>query len=75
MGTSLTRGGGRRGGGGGGVLAFCLEDFDEGYVSECWERRAIDGPYCIDGIRTRLAVLENWASLSQKGKLEGRVTH
>lgn len=30
------------------------------------ERRAIDGRYRIDGIRTRLAVLENRAPLSQE---------
>lgn len=47
----------------------------DGYVSECWERRAIDGPYSIDGIRTRLAVLENYGSLSQEGRLESQVTH
>lgn len=34
-------------------------------MSECWERRA------IDGIRTRLAVLENWASLSRGGGVGG----
>lgn len=44
-------------------------------MSECWERRPIDGPYCIEGIRTRLAVLENWASLSQEGRLESQVMH
>lgn len=54
---------------GGEVCSPLSGGWKESYVSECWERRA------IDGIRTRLAVLENWASLSREGRLESQVTH
>lgn len=78
MGTGLSRGRGRLDGRllrrrrGEGSLSGGWKD---GYVSECWERRAIDGPYSIDGLRTRLVVLENRGSLSQEGRLESQVTH
>lgn len=56
MGTGLSQGRGRlRRRRGEGSLSGGRKD---GYVSECWERRAIDGPYSIDGLRTRLVVLE-----------------
>lgn len=77
MGTGLTRGRGRRDGRllrrrGEGSLSGGWKD---GYVSECWERRAIDGPYSIDRLKTRLVVLENHGSLRQEGRLESQVTH
>lgn len=67
MGTGLSRGarGHWRGGcSGGEERALCLED--GAMCLNVGERRAIDGPSSIDGIRTRLAALENYGSLSQE---------
>lgn len=63
-------GGGGAGGEGGEESALCLED---GRMVMCLNVGRRGPP--IDRIRTRLAVLENYASLSQEVRLESQVTH
>lgn len=50
--------------------ALCLED---GRMVVCLNVGRGGPP--IDGLRTRLAVLENYGSLSQEVRLESQVTH
>lgn len=71
-GTGLTRGRGHRvgSGSGGEERALCLED---GRRVMCLNVGRGGPP--IDRLRTRLAVLENYGSLSQEVKLESQVTH
>lgn len=62
---------GEEGGGSGGEeRALCLED---GRMVMCLNVGR-EGPP-IDRLRTRLAVLENYGSLSQEVRLESQVTH
>lgn len=71
METGLTpgRGHGRGGCSGGEERALCLDD---GRRAVCLN---VGREGAIDGIRARLAVLENYGSLSQQGRLESQVTH
>lgn len=58
------------GGTGGEERALCLED---GRMALCPHAGRRGPP--IDRLRTRLAVLENYGSLSQEVRLESQVTH
>lgn len=72
MGTGLTRGRGPLCGWrcGEEERTLCLED---GRMVMCLNVGRGGPP--IDGLRTRLAVLENYGSLSQEVRLESQVTH